>query len=228
MSKMRGLMSVRRLTMLAVTLMITGCSIEQELSRTPRTAVEQVLLTQAIERALVNMTVRLPEGVNVGVDATGLDSDRSRLRLAGSDVGTSNSGTTNNLGTMNTPSREIRYIRDTVAAELGRRGYRVRDPGAASPYLIRVMAESFGTMQGISFFGMPAVQSVLIPFALPELILYRHVKQSGYTRLHLDVYDDRTGEFLGSTAKLVGRSYYDQYTILFFITWFVTDIAAPP
>jgi hypothetical protein len=225
---MRGLVNVRRLIMPLALVMITGCSIEQELSRTPRTAVEQVLLTQAIERALVNMTIQLPDGVNVEVDATGLDSDRSRLRMTGSDVGTSTSGATNNLGTMNTPSREIRYIRDTVAAELGRRGYRVRDSGTESPYLIRVMAESFGTMQGVSFFGMPAVQSVLIPFALPELILYRHVKQSAYARLHLDVYDDRTGEFLGSTAKLVGRSYYDQYTILFFITWKVTDITAPP
>lgn len=197
--------------------MITGCSIEQELSRTPRTAVEQILLTQAVERSLVNLTVQLPEGVNVEVDATGLESDRSRLRMTNSD-----------LGTMNSPSRDILYIRDTVAAELGRRGYRVRAADTESPYLIRVMAESFGTMQGISFFGMPAVQSVLIPFSLPELILYRHVKQSAYARLHLDVYDYRTGEFLGSTAKLVGRSYYDQYTILFFITWMVTDITAPP
>lgn len=216
-------MNVGRLTMVGVAVMITGCSIEQELSRTPRTAVEQVLLTQAIERALVNMTIQLPDGVNVEVDATGLESDRSRLRMTGSDL-----GMTNNLGTMNTPSREILYIRDTVAAELGRRGYRVRDRGKESPYLIRAMAESFGTMQGVSFFGMPAVQSVLIPFALPELILYRHVKQSAYARLHLDVYDYRTGEFLGSTAKLVGRSYYDQYTVLFFITWKLTDITAPP
>jgi hypothetical protein len=203
--------------------MITGCSIEQELSRTPRTAVEQVLLTQAVERALVNLTVQLPEGANVEVDATGLENDRSRLRMSGSVL-----GMTNNLGTMNIPSRDIVYIRDTVAAELGRTGYRVRASDTEPPYLVRVMAESFGTMQGISFFGMPAVQSVLIPFALPELILYRHVKQSAYARLHLDVYDQRTGRFLGSTAKLVGRTYYDQYTVLFFITWKLTDITAPP
>ncbi|MBS0170317.1 MAG: hypothetical protein JSR62_08160 [Nitrospira sp.] len=198
-------------------LLLTGCSLEQELSRTPRTAVEQVLLTQAVNHALTNLTVQLPAGVNIEVDATGLESDRSRLRMTNSD-----------LGTLNSPNRDILYIRDTVAAELGRRGYLVRARDTESPYLVRVMAESFGTMQGLTFFGMPPVQSLLIPFALPELTLYKQQNQSGYTRLHLDIYDNRTGEFLGSSATLVGRTFYNQYTLLFFLTWNRTDIDAPP
>jgi len=197
--------------------LLPGCSLEQELSRTPRTAVEQVLLTQAVNQALTNLTVQLPAGVNVELDATGLESDRSRLRMTNSD-----------LGSLNSPNRDILYIIDTVAAELGRRGYLVRARDTESPYLVRVMAESFGTMQGITFFGMPPVQSVLIPFALPELTLYKQQNQSGYARLHLDIYDNRTGEFLGSSATLVGRTFYNQYTMLFFLTWNRTDIDAPP
>ena len=198
-------------------MLVGGCSLEQELSRTPRTAVEQVLLTQAVTHALTNLTLRLPAGVNVELDATGLESDRSRLRMTNSD-----------LGTLNSPNRVILYIRDTVAAELGRRGYLVRARDMETPYLVRVMAESFGTMQGVTFFGMPPVQSVLIPFALPELTLYKQQNQSGYARLHLDIYDNRTGEFLGSSATLVGRTFYNQYTLLFFLTWNRTDIDAPP
>ncbi len=198
-------------------MLVGGCSLEQELSRTPRTAVEQVLLTQAVTHALTNLTLRLPAGVNIELDATGLESDRSRLRMTNSD-----------LGTLNSPNRDILYIRDTVAAELGRRGYLVRARDMETPYLVRVMAESFGTMQGVTFFGMPPVQSVLIPFALPELTLYKQQNQSGYARLHLDIYDNRTGEFLGSSATLVGRTFYNQYTLLFFLTWNRTDIDAPP
>jgi len=197
--------------------LLMGCALEQEMSRTPRTAVEQVLLTQAVEQALVNLEVQLPEGVNVDVDATGLESDRSRLRMTNAD-----------LGAIDRPSRDIFYIRDLVAAELGRRGHRVSARDTESPYLVRVMAESFGTIQGTTFVGMPPVQSVLIPFALPELTLYKHQGQSGYARLHLDFYDNRTGEFLGSTPKLVGRAYYNQYTVLLLITWNRTDVTAPP
>ncbi len=197
--------------------LVTGCALEQEMSRTPRTAVEQVLLTQAVEQALENLLVRLPEGVNVDVDATGLESGRSRLRMTNAD-----------LGAIDPPSRDILYIRDVVAAELGRRGYRVSARDTESPYLVRVMAESFGTMQGTIFVGMPPVQSVLIPFSLPELTLYKNQSQSGYARLHLDIYDNQTGEFLGSTPKLVGRSFYNQYTLLIFATWNRTDVTAPP
>ena len=211
-------MPMRRVWFVVLFVMgLGGCSLEQELSRTPRTAVEQVLLTQALTHGLKNLTLQLPGGVNVQVDATGLESDRSRLRMTNSD-----------LGSLNSPARDILYIRDLVAAELGRRGYLVRARDTESPYLVRVMAESFGTMQGITFFGMPPVQSVLIPFALPELTLYKQQNQSGYARLHLDIYDNRTGEFLGSSATLVGRTFYNQYTLLFFLTWNRTDIDAPP
>jgi hypothetical protein len=202
---------------LILTTLLMGCALEQEISRTPRTAVEQVLLTQAVEQALVNLTVQLPEGVNVDVDATALESDRSRLHMTNAD-----------FGAIDRPSRDILYVRDAVAAELGRRGYRVSARDTESPYLVRVMAESFGTMQGRVFFGMPPVQSVLIPFSLPELVLFKQESQSGYARLHLDLYDNRTGEFLGSTAKMVGRAFYNQYTVLLFATWNRTDVTAPP
>lgn len=199
-----------------LTASIGGCALEQEISRTPRTAIEQVLLTQAVEQALENLSVRLPESVDVEVDATGLDSDRSRSRLTNTD-----------LSVIDHPSRDTLYIRDAVAAELGRRGYRVSSSGSAS-YLVRVMAEAFGTMQGTTFVGMPPVQSVLIPFSLPELTLYKNQSQSGYARLHMDVFDNRTGEFLGSTPKLIGRAFYNQYTVLILATWHRTDITAPP
>lgn len=210
-------MKISSFLLIILTALVTGCAIEQEVSRTPRTAVEQVLLTQAVEQALVNLSIRLPDGVNVDVDATGLESDRSRLRTTNAD-----------LGAIDRPSRDILYIRDIVAAELGRRGYRVSARDTESPYLIRVMAESFGTMQGTVFVGMPPVQSVLIPFSLPELTLYKNQSQSGYARLHLDVYDNRTGEFLGATPKLIGRAYYNQYTVLILLTWNRTDVTAPP
>lgn len=200
-----------------LTALVMGCALEQEVSRTPRTAIEQVLLTQAVEQALVNLSVQLPEGVNVDVDVTGLESDRSRLGMMNAD-----------LGTINRPSHDTLYIRDAVAAELGRQGYRVSARGAESPYLIRVMAESFGTMQGNVFVGMPPVQSVLIPFSLPELTLYKRQSQSGYVRLHMDVYDNQTGEFLGSTPKLIGRAYFNQYTVLILATWLRTDVTAFP
>jgi len=47
-------------TWLALSLFCAGCAIEQEISRTPRTAVEQLLLTGAVDQALTNLTLTLP------------------------------------------------------------------------------------------------------------------------------------------------------------------------
>lgn len=197
--------------------LIAGCAIEQEVSRTPRTAVEQVLLTQAVHQALENFAIHLPEGVAVEVGTMGFGTNQSRSQVA--------NGVT---GTMDWNSRDNLYIRDAVAAELGRRGYRVFARDSEVPYLVHVMVESFGTMQGSTFVGMPPVQSVLIPFSLPELTLYKNQSQSGYARLHVNVYDTRTGEFLGSSPTLIGRAFYNQYTVLILMTWHSTDVTAPP
>lgn len=70
----------RRIVLLVVSALLpmTGCSSEQEISRTLRTAVEQLLLTQAVERALTNLTIRIPEHAGIQVDVTGLYTDRAR------------------------------------------------------------------------------------------------------------------------------------------------------
>ena len=122
------------------------------------------------------------------------------------------------------PALETTYIRDAVAA--GRHGYRI--PTQDTNYLVRVMVESLGTMQGLTLIELPPIQSTVIPFSLPELALYKFQKQSGYARLHVDIFDNRTGEFVGSSATIIGRTYYDQYTVLFYFTWAATDLLAPP
>jgi hypothetical protein len=211
-------MTVSSLTFSILVAIATGCALEQEVSRTPRTAVEQVLLTQAVHQALGNLSLHLPEGVTVEVEAMGLDTNQSRSQPTHGVTGVIDRNSHDSLY----------YIRDAVAAELGRRGYRIFTRENEASYVVRVMAESFGTIQGSTFVGMPPVQSLLIPFSLPELTLYKNQSQSGYARLHVNVYDTRTGEFLGSTPTLIGRAFFNQYTLLLLVTWHRTDVTAPP
>ena len=141
--------------------MLTGYTLEQEFSRPLRTAVEQLLLTQSVEHALKNLTVSPPEHASLHVDVTGLQTDRAHFNMVGED-----------RGALHGPSLDLLLIRDSVATGLGRLGYRI-DPRDMEPaYRARVVVESFGTTQGLTFFGMPPVESALIPFALPALTLF--------------------------------------------------------
>ena len=46
--------------LMGLSLFVAGCALQQEISRTPRTAVEQLLLTGAVDQALTNLTLTLP------------------------------------------------------------------------------------------------------------------------------------------------------------------------
>jgi hypothetical protein len=198
-------------------ILISGCSLTQDFSRTPRTAVEQLLLTKAVEYALHGLTVSLPEQSSLRVDVTGLQTDRAHFNMVGED-----------RGVLHGPSLDLFLIRDSIATGLGRLGYRI-DPRDTEPaYLARVVVESFGTTQGLTFFGMPPVQSMLIPFSLPALKLYSAEGQKGYARLHVDFFEYQSGKLVGSTPTIIGRTSYNQYTVLFFFTWQTTDLSAPP
>ncbi|HET6678421.1 MAG TPA: hypothetical protein VFH05_09130 [Nitrospira sp.] len=166
---------------LVMTVAFAGCAVEQEYSRTPRTAVEQLLLTQAIERSFHNLRLELPPGATLELQATSLDSDRTLVRITGPE-----------LASAKHPALETTYIRDAVAAVLGRHGYRI--PNQDTNYLVRVMVESLGTMQGLTLIGLPPIQSTVIPFSLPELALFKFQKQSRYARLHVNMFDNRTGD----------------------------------
>ncbi|MGH7181896.1 MAG: hypothetical protein ACREJN_07970 [Nitrospiraceae bacterium] len=198
-------------------ILFCGCSLTQEFSPPPRTATEQLLLTQAAEHALHNLTVELPKEATLHVDITGLQTDRAHINMVGKD-----------RAVVHAASLDLLLIRDSVAADLGRMGYRI-DPRDTEPeYLARVVVESFGATRAVTFFGMPPVQSVLIPFALPALTLYGVEGQKGYARVHIDYFEYQSGKFMGSSPIMIGRTYYNQYTVLFFFTWQTTDLSVPP
>ncbi len=209
---------------LVAVIFFCGCTLEQEFSRTPRTAVEQLLLTQSIQHALHNLTPSLhnltpflAEQASLRVDVTGLQTDRANLNMHG-----------DQRGILNGPSNDLILIRDAVATGLGRLGYRVEARDASPTYLARVVVESFGTTQGLTFFRMPPVQSYVIPIALPALTIYKAEGQKGYSRLHIDFFEYESGKFVGSSPTIIGRTYYNQYTLMFFLTWQTTDLLAPP
>lgn len=201
----------------SVLLILPGCALQQEISRTPRTAVEQLLLGQALERALDKLSLPIPEGASLMVEASGLQTDRAHLQMINQERGV--------VGNL---AWDLSFVRDVAAARLGEMGYHIRTHASEATYLVRVMVQSLGTDQGLTFFGMPSIQSVLIPFALPELTVYRKQNQLAYARVKLDIFDIATGRLIRSTPWWVGETFYNQYTILFFIFFRTTDLTDPP
>ena len=204
---------------------VAGCAMAREPSKTPRTAIEQLLLSHAIERALDDLTVPIAEGSSVAVEVEGF-SNYLPFQSAGQSTKDSQPQTLQNP--VYGPQSDLFYVHDAVEGRLGELGYRLQDRLQDAQYRIKVLVKALGTEQGETFFGMPPVQSVLLPFALPELTLFREQDQMGYMRYSLDVYEVGTGRFISSTPWYLGTAYYHQFTVLFFLRFKRTDLTFPP
>ncbi|MEW6246388.1 MAG: hypothetical protein AB1555_06725 [Nitrospirota bacterium] len=93
---------------LSLFVLLAACALPQEVSKTPRSAVEQLLLTHAVERALADVNVPLPEGATVAVEVSGLQTDRAHVHLQKE----------GDFGVIDSPSWDLPFVRDAVAARL--------------------------------------------------------------------------------------------------------------
>ncbi|MDP3090575.1 MAG: hypothetical protein Q8N04_07860 [Nitrospira sp.] len=209
----------RGLLVAALAALSVDCALTQEVSRTPRSAIEQLLLTQAVERSLADLTVPLPEGTTVMVEVSGLQTDRAHMHVSEEDA---------SFAVIDSPSWDLAYVRDAASARLGELGYSIKKTEDDAPYLVRVKVESMGTNQGKTFFGLPPIQSVIIPFALPQITIYQEQDQLAHVRVHLDVYENHSGRFVRATPKYTGSAYYNQYVVFFFFSFRSTDLIDPP
>ena len=209
---------------------LASCTIPREVTRTARSAIEQLLLAEALNRSLLGVALPVSVDQPLYMEVTGLQL--GYLSPIVSLPSVSASGETNTTQTSTnayfSPAGDLAFVKDAVAGHLGVLGYRIAKREEDASYLVRVVVQSFGTSQSTSFFGMPPVQSVLIPFSLPQLTIYQNLAQDGYVRYGVDVIERASGRLFYSTSWHSHRTYHDQYTILFFFTFRMTDLEDAP
>jgi hypothetical protein len=180
--------------------LISACSTTQKQTQTARSAIEQLLLSEAIARSLpqkIDPPLPIPDNANVKLDISGSSIDKD-------------------------------IMRQIIAGWLGERGYIVQDEGEKATHRIHVVTGSLGTESGNAFFGMPPVQAALIPIALPELALYKAVYQTGYVKFYFNISEFPSGRFIQSTPPYFAETYYNDYTILTLFSFVKTDLLSPP
>ena len=183
-----------------VLLSFAGCIMSRDPSNwiEQRTAVEQLLFSQAVERAVAPITLPLPDGAAVTVEVVAPS-----------------------------PPLYLTFVRDTVAKRLGSQGLRVPKQDKDAEYLVRVVAQSLGTEQGNNLIGLPSMQSALLPIATPEIALFKEEHHQAIVRLLLDVFEIATGRHILSTRWYDGATYFNQYTVFIIFGYRLTNLAMP-
>lgn len=200
---------------------VMGCAISREPTRTPRTAIEELLLSSAVQRSMNALSLPISPVESVAVEVVAFPTDR--LLLQDRFVGEPNAPPI-----VPTPATGLVLVHGLAEGRLGVLGFPLQQSRHQATYFLRLLVLALGTDQAQTFLGMPAIQSVLLPFALPELTLYKAQHQKAYMRYRIDIYESATGQFIRSTPWYEGSAYFNQYIVFFFITFRSTDLPQAP
>lgn len=199
--------TLKTLALGAVSLgLMTSCSTMHEATRSQRTPIEQLLISEAVLRSLPSAAdgrLPIPPGSSVILDTSGISI------AAGI-------------------SSDQTLLQKILTGWLGRQGYSVQKNEEKATHRINVIVQALGTELGNSFFGMPPVRSQLIPFSLPELAIYKAEYQTGYVKFYMDVFELSSGAFVQSTPAFLAETYYNGHTVLLMFSFTSTDLDFPP
>jgi len=182
-----------------VLIMFAGCSTTQNTTQSPRTAIEQLLHSEAISRSLIRQNedgLPIPEGAKVAVTTVGLSADNA-------------------------------FVGDVVGVWLGKQGYLLESQENAQ-YRIHVIVNSLGTEFDETFFGVPPVSGTLLPISVPEIAFYKSQNQTGYTNFDLNVFELPSGRFVYSSLPYIAETFYNDYIVLLMFGFNKTNLDQPP
>ncbi|MCC5840417.1 MAG: hypothetical protein JJT96_09840 [Opitutales bacterium] len=173
----------------------SGCTASSQ-TQPPRTAIEQLLLSTAVDNALKG--VQLPEvaGERVYVDSSMLEAyDRG-------------------------------YVVGSIRALLSENGALLQGSRDNATMIVEARSGGLGIDVSDSLLGIPSIPIIIPGAGtseFPELVLYASNKQASVSKIGLlGYYVDGTNAF--STEPLVGTSYFNQYRFLLLLQINFTDI----
>ena len=151
---------MKRMTcLLLLSLLLPGCT-SRQFSNTPRAALEQLLLSGAVDKALAKFTLPETSGKKVFIDFTELQA------------------------------YDVNYIKVATRARFAEMGAVLIGAADQADLIAEVASGGLGTEYKNSVVGIPSLPVPNAPIALPEAPLLRTTEQTGIFKLLIFVHAD--------------------------------------
>ncbi len=166
---------MKRITLTgALIIFLTGCS-TRSFTNTPRTAIEQLLLSAAVDNAV--QKINIPQ-----ITSQKIYLDFSNLK-----------------------AYDAEYIRTAVASRFAQLGAVLVEKPENADYIAGIACGALGTEYKISLIGIPSVPIPGSPTPSPELALARSVEQTGIAKLLIFVHSNgkavASGQYYGKAER---------------------------
>jgi hypothetical protein len=179
----------------AIVLALAGCTTEAQ-SNPPRTATEQLLISSAADRAARQVSLRVPRGSKLFVDADNFEGTDSKYAIGA--------------------------LREQLLKEGGRL---VADRGAAD-YVVEIRSGALSIDQDEFLIGIPKMQIPIPlagSFSFPEIALFKKAERKGVAKFAAAGYGAKDGRFADASDPRYGFSHETEWVVLLFISWKTAD-----
>lgn len=114
------------------------------------------------------------------------------------------------------------FVKDFVTTWLKAHGLHVT--GDSPEMKLKVFVSVFGTDHDQTLIGLPAFQAPLVNMPVPELALFKWIRNRGQSELRLWAFDAKGDTIVDAPSPGVGRSKYDDFTVLLFFGFSLSDV----
>lgn len=92
---------------------------------------------------------------------------------------------------------------------------------------LQVYLLTLGTDKGQSFIGIPPFQIPVLSIPVPEIALFKWIRNRGRADVRVYAFDPKTDALVDLLPETTGRSKFDDYTILVVVGFSLTDVDDP-
>jgi hypothetical protein len=175
---------------------VGGCTLVRT-SDPARTATEQLLISTAADHAMQSQSLDRFAGQKVFLDTTYFDS------------------------------YDPKYAMGTIRDALCRAGALLQENITNSDIVIEVRAGALSTDSSTWLLGIPSTSVPTLvagSLAIPEIAPYKASHDRGVARILLLAYGTKSREHIYSSGAMDGKSYKNDYKLLWVISWTRTDV----
>jgi hypothetical protein len=93
---------------------------------------------------------------------------------------------------------------------------------------VKVFVSVHGIDRDQTLIGVPAFQAPVVNLPIPELAFFKWVRNRGQAELRLWAFDGKGDTVVDAPAPGIGRAKYDDFTLLLFIGFTISDVDQRP
>lgn len=174
-----------------------GCMGTPRVTDPARTAVEQLLLSTAAERALIGVDLKALNGRKVFLDASGFDGTDKAYAIG-----------------------QIKML-------LGNAGVLLVDDKKQAEVLAEITSGALSIDRSDSLLGVPSIPLPIPQVGIvqtPEVAMFKTIKQTGVAKFAMNAYEPATGKQVLAIGPVSGTTYHNFHRMFFFFKFYRTDL----